>query len=80
MKPVAAAPLGRVPFAILYVIAWLLWSAIALRLPIDGVLLGLVWFGVPYASVWLFVRYWNTHMTVSDELYCMSVVDEGDDS
>jgi hypothetical protein len=54
--------LGRMSWGmglLVYVISFLLWSAVALRLGIDGPLLGLVWFGMPLLIVLALRWYWN---------------------
>jgi hypothetical protein len=55
------APIGRSAAVVLYVITWLLWSAVALRLDVDGALLGVVWFGAPLAVVLALRWYWNRY-------------------
>ena len=60
-KMIIVGRIGRGESIVLFVMTWLLWSAVALRLDIDGGLLGVVWFGVPLAIVSTFRWYWNRY-------------------
>lgn len=60
-KIVETAPIGRAMSVVLYAVIWLLWSAVALRLDLDGALLGIVWFGIPLSLVIALRWYWNRY-------------------
>ena len=60
-KMITIGRIGRGAAIALFVVCWLLWSAVALRLDIDGGLLGVIWFGVPLAFVWALRWYWNRY-------------------
>lgn len=60
-KIVETAPIGRAMSVVLYAVIWLLWSAVALRLDLDGAWLGIVWFGIPLSLVIALRWYWNRY-------------------
>ena len=67
-KIIETAPIGRVMSVVLYAVIWLLWSAVALQLDLDGVLLGIVWFGTPLAFVIALRWYWNRYQAARVEV------------